>query len=187
MRTVSDTIPIQHTAGDTFEATLSGVDYPPAAGWSAQLVLIGPARHTITATTSGTDFAAAALASATANWPAGDYVTRVVYTNGAERATGSAGALRVLPDPTSGATDALSLKGAAQRRLDDLQAVYDAHMTSGNAVVGEYTINGRTMRYRDIADLLTAINAAKRDVLTEQAAARVAAGLSGRVRYVTRM
>jgi hypothetical protein len=187
VRRVSDTIPTQHTAGDTFEATLSGADYPPASGWGAQLVLIGPARHTITATTSGTDFAATALASATASWPAGDYVTRVVYTNGLQRVTGGPGALRVLPDPTSGATDAESLKGTAQRRLDDLQAVYDAHIASGNAMVGEYTINGRTMRYRDLSELLAAINAAKRDVQSEQAASRVAAGLSPRVRYVTRM
>lgn len=184
---MSDTIPTQHNAGDSFAATLSGGTYAPTAGWSAQLVLIGPARVTITATTSGADFAAVATAAASADWVPGDYTTRVVYTNGAERVTGAAGAMRVLPNPTAAGTDALALKGAAQRRLDDLQAAYDAHITSGNAVVGEYTINGRTMRYRELSELLAAINAAKRDVQAEQSAARVASGLSPRVRYVTRM
>lgn len=184
---MSDTIPTQHNAGDSFSATLSGAAYAPAAGWSAQLVLIGPARVAINATTSGSDFAATATAAATSAWMPGDYATRVVYTHGADRITGAAGTLRVLPDPTAAGTDAQSLKGAAQRRLDDLQAVYDAHITSGNAVVGEYTINGRSMRYRDLSELLAALNAARRDVQAEQAAARVAAGLSPRVRYVTRM
>lgn len=184
---VSDTAPTQHIAGDTFVATISGADYPPSAGWSAQLILIGPSRYTVTASVSGSDFEATATAAATSTWIAGDYTTRPIYTKGAERATGSAGTLRVLPDPAAPTTDGVALKGAAQRRLDDLQAAYDAHIASGNAVVGEYTINGRTMRYRELSELLAAISAAKRDVLSEQAAARVAAGLSGRVRYVTRM
>jgi hypothetical protein len=184
---VSDTIPTQHTAGDTFEATLSGVDYPPGSGWTAQLVLIGPARHTVSATTSGADFAVTVAATTTATWPAGDYTVRPVFTNGAERATGAATALRVLPDPTASSTDALALKSTAQRVLDDLMVAYQAHLTSGQVHVAEYTINGRAMKFRGITELLAAINAARRDVEAEKAAARVAAGLSPRVRYVTRM
>lgn len=184
---MSTSIPTQHIAGDTFTATLSGSDYSPAAGWIAVLVLIGPARVSLTAATSGADFSAVAAASVSAAWPPGDYITRVIYTKGADRVSAAPGALRVLPDPLSAFTDALSLKGAAQRRLDGLQAVYDAHIASGNAMVGEYTIDGRTMRYRDLAELLAAITAAKHDVVAEQAAARVSAGLSPRVRYVTRM
>ena len=187
MRTVSTIIPTQHTAGDSFAATLSGTDYPPAAGWSAQLVLIGPARVSINATTSGADFAAASTAAVTAAWAPGDYATRVVYTNGTDRTTGTAGSLRVLPDPTVSSTDALSLVSPAQRVLDDLMVAYRAHLTGGQVHVDEYEINGRKMKFRSIADLLTAINAARRDVEAEKSAARVAAGLSPRVRYVTRM
>ena len=184
---MSDTIPTQHTAGDTFEATLSGADHLPSAGWSAQLVLIGPSRYTISATTSGADFSASAAAAVTAAWAPGDYSLRVVYTNGVDRATGAAASLRVLPDPTASGTDALALKSTAQRVLDDLMLAYQAHLTGGQVHVAEYTINGRAMKFRTIAELLTAINAARRDVEAEKSAARVAAGLSPRVRYVTRM
>lgn len=184
---VSNTIPTQHTAGDTFAATLSGVDNLPQAGWSAQLVLIGPARYTISATTSGVDFAATAAASVTAVWLPGDYSLRVVYTNGAQRATGAGASLRVLPDPTAVGTDAMTLKSTAQRVLDDLMVAYQAHLTGGQVHVAEYTINGRSMKFRAVAEMLAAINAARRDVEAEKSAARVAAGLSPRVRYVTRM
>jgi hypothetical protein len=184
---VSTAIPTQHTAGDTFAATISGTDYPPAAGWSAQLVLIGIARYTINATTSGSDFAAAATAAQTAAWAPGDYTCRLIYTNGAQRATGASSSLRVLPDPAAGTTDAQALKSPAQRVLDDLMVAYRAHLSGGQVHVAEYTINGRTMKFRSIAELLAAINAARRDVEAENAAARVAAGLSPRVRYVTRM
>lgn len=184
---MSDTIPTQHTAGDTFTATLDGAQYPPADGWAAQLVLVGPTRHVIDATTSGSNFAATATAATTAAWPAGDYAVRLTYTNGAARSSSSAGNLRVLPDPAAATTDAMALKSTAQRVLDDLMTAYQAHLTGGQVHVAEYTINGRAMKFRGIAELLTAINAARRDVEAEKSAARVAAGLSPRVRYVTRM
>ena len=50
-----------------------------------------------------------------------------------------------------------------------------------------YTINGRTMTYRTVAELRAAINAAERDVLNEETAQRAAAGLGGRTRFVIRM
>lgn len=186
---MSDNIPTQHTAGDSFAATVDGGTYPATAGWAVSLVLIGPERVTLASTASGAHHALAASATTTAAWAAGDYTTRIVYANAGsgQRVTGAAGSLRVLPDPLATGTDAAALKGAAQRRLDALLAARDAYIANGSAHVAEYQINGRTMKFRSLAELQSAINAAQREVQAEAAAARVAAGLSPRITYVTRM
>jgi hypothetical protein len=180
---VSASIPTQHVAGDTLSATLSGSVYPPAAGWSAQLVFIGPARYTVNATSGASDYTVSTVSVIVA----GAYAMRALYTNGAERHTVDLGQLTVTPDPAQAGTTGQALKGAAQLRLDALQAAYDAHIASGKTLVGEYQVAGRTMRFNTLADLLAAINAAKRDVEAERGAARIAAGLGGRTRFMVRM
>lgn len=180
---MSESIPTQHVAGDTLAATLSGSVYPPSAGWSAQLVLLGPARYAVNATAGASAYTVTTVAVIVA----GVYALRALYTNGAERHTVDVGQLTVTPDPDLGGTTGQTLKGAAQLRLDSLMAAYDAHIASGKTLVGEYQIAGRTMRFSALADLLSAINAAKRDVEAERVAARVAAGLGGRTRFVVRM
>lgn len=186
---VSDTLPTQHTAGDTYTATLSGATYAPADGWAAQLVLIGPQRITLAATVSGTDHAITADAATTAAWAPGDYSVRVVYTKASTGARSSAtlGSLRLHPDPLASGTDAAALKSPARRALEDLEAAYRAHLSSGQVQVAEYQVAGRTMKFRTLVDLLKALNAARQDVAAETARERVAAGLSPRITYVTRM
>lgn len=180
---VSTSIPTLHVAGDTLSGTLSGSTYSPTSGWSAQLVLIGPERYTVNATAAAPDYAITTASVIVA----GVYALRVLYTNGAERHTVDLGQLTVVPDPADAGTTGQDLKGAAQLRLDALMAAYDAHIASGKTLVGEYQVAGRTMKFNTLADLLAAINAAKRDVAAERAAARIAAGLGGRTRFVVRM
>lgn len=188
MARVSNDIPTQHTAGDSFAATLSGAAYPATAGWAAQLVLIGPMRITLSAPSSGgIHFAATANSAASAQWPAGEYALRALYTLAGERASVDVGRLRVMPDPGAVTTTDAALKSVAQRVLEDLERAYQAHVSSGSVTVAEYTINGRSMKYRSIAELLQALSAARREVAHEQASARIAAGLGGRQRFVTRM
>ena len=180
---MSESIPTQHIAGDTFKATLGARAYPPAAGWSAQLVLLGPARYAVTATAGASDYS---VSTAAIVMP-GAYTVCVVYSNGSERYTVDLGQLAVRPNPALAGATGQSLKGTAQLRLDALMAAYDAHIASGKTLVGEYEIAGRRMKFNVLADLLAAINAAKWDVEADRVAARIAAGLGGRTRFVVRM
>jgi hypothetical protein len=76
---------------------------------------------------------------------------------------------------------------AAEQALQDLEAAYRAHLASGNVHVGRYTIAGRSMEYRTLADLLKALTAARKDVQLGRAARRISAGLPARTQFVTRM
>lgn len=181
------TAPTQHTAGDSFAATLSGDDYPATDGWAAQLILIGPARYTVNATASGADHAAAETATATAAWQAGSYALRSIYTRGSDRVTVALPALRVLPDPAASGTGAAALLSPAEQALQDLEAHYRGYISDGDFKVGEYQFGQRRQTFRTVADLLQALAAARRDVAAEQSAQRIAAGGSPRQRFVVRM
>lgn len=182
-----DTLPSTHTAGDSTDWRLDPGDYLPSAGWSAKLVLIGPARLVLDCTVVGGQFALQAPSATTAAWLAGDYTARVLYSKAGERHSRDLSPLRILPDPAAGGTDAASLLTAAERHLADLEAAYRDHMASGNAVVAEYQIGNRRKRFKDVADLIKAINLARQDVEREKAAASLAAGGSARRRFVVRM
>lgn len=184
---VSASTPTTHIAGDTFAATLDGSTYAASAGWSAVLILIGPGRQTITTTASGDDHLASVAGSVTANWAAGSYAMRAVYTKAADRYSVELGTLVVAPDPAAVGTDARALLSTAAQALQDLEAAYRAHLASGNVHVAEYEIAGRRMKYRSVGELLKAVSAARRDVAAERAAKRISAGLSPRAQFVTRM
>lgn len=179
--------PTQHTAGDSYSATLSGDDYPATAGWAAQLILIGPARYTVPATASGADHAAAANAATTAAWQAGSYAQRIVYTLGADRHSVDAGTLRVVPDPTATGTTAAALLSPAEQALQDLEAHYRGYIADGAFRVGEYQFGQRRQVFRAVSDLLMALAAARRDVAAERATQSIASGVSPRQRFVVRM
>ncbi len=182
-----DTVPSTHTAGDSTAWQFDAGACLPSAGWTAQLVLIGPARITVACGTSGDTFTVAANSATTAAWAPGDYALRLLYTKAGERQSRDLPGLRILPDPAAGGTTADSLLSAAQKHLADLEAAYRAHMSSGSAVVAEYRIGDRMRRFKDVADLLAALNAARRDVQAEESAAALAAGGSSRRRFVVRM
>lgn len=180
-------LPTTFTSGDAFTATITNASYPAGAGWSAQMVLIGPTRQTITGTASGDDFVFTADSAATASWAAGSYTARILYTLAGARTTVESGTLQVLPDPAAGGTDARALMGTWARILADLEAAYQAHITSGRAVVGSYSIGGRSMSYQTTAELVRAIDNARREVAREEAAAKLLRGESARNKLQIRM
>jgi hypothetical protein len=183
----TNTIPLQHIAGDSFTATLTGADYSAADAWVASLLLIGPQRVTLSSSASGTDHAVAAEAAVTAVWAPGEYALRVLYTKAAERHSVDAGRLTVRPDPSATTTTAVALKSPAQRTLDALEAAYAAYLASGQFHVGEYTVLGRAVKYRSLHELIKALGLARRDVASETAANMLMAGGNPRQRFVTRM
>ncbi len=184
---MSDTLPSTHTAGDSTAWLLDAGDYLPSAGWAAKLILVGATRIELTCAASGSQFAANQPSSSTAGWAPGEYTASIIYTKAAERASRPLGALRVLPDPAAAGTTARSLLTAAEAHLADLESAYRDHMASGNAVVAEYQIGTRRKRFKDLADLIKAIDRARQDVEREKVAANLAAGGSARRRFVVRM
>lgn len=180
---MSQAIPATHTAGDHVDWALDPGTRTPADGWSAQLVLIGPDRFTVACVADGLAFAAQATAAATGLWPAGTYGLRLLLSRAAERVTVELAPVEVLPDPTY----ASSLLSNAEQHLADLKAAYQAHMASGMAVVAEYRIGDRLRKFKSVEELLKAIRHAEQQVEAERATKAVAAGLSPRRRFVTRM
>lgn len=185
---MSDTLPSTHTAGDSTDWLLEAGDYLPGLGWSAQLVLIGPARISVECEiANAAQFGVQLTSATTAAWQPGDYTARVLYTKAGERHSRELTGLRILPDPASSASTARVFLTAAEAHLADLEAAYRDHMASGNAVVAEYRIGTRMTRFKDTADLIKAIDRARLDVEREKAAASLAAGGSARRRFVVRM
>jgi hypothetical protein len=175
------------TAGDSLSFPTTVPDYPASAGWVLRFRLIpagAGAPIEITSAAAGDDHQVTVSAAVTASWAAGTYD----WASWVERAgtvyTVETGRAEILPNPRTAA--AFDARTPAQRRLADLESAYSAHIGRGHAAVAEYEIAGRRMKF-DLAGLIKAIESAKRDVAAEAQAARIAKGLSARVRYVTRM
>lgn len=183
MPAVSQAIPATHTAGDSVDWTVDPGSRTAAEGWSAQIIGVGPDRFTLSCTVDGVAFVAQAAAASTGQWPAGTYGLRLLLTRATERVTVELASIEVLPDPTY----APSLLSTAEQHLADLKAAYQAHMASGMAVVAEYRIGDRLRKFKSVEELLKAIGHAERQVEAERMTKAVAAGLSPRRRFVTRM
>ena len=164
-------------------------DYPASSGWQLTLYLnprAGGTAHQVTSTADGDGHLLQASGATTAAWAAGAYAYEIWAALGAERYRLEAGQLQVQPS-LIGAAAGLDTRSTAQRVLDALEAAYRSHVESGSAFVGEYTINGRSVKYRTLAELQQAIDRARRGVREEQAAARMAQGLSPRRTFTVRM
>lgn len=176
-------------AGETLNYRASLSAYPASAGWQVTLYLnprAGGTAHQVAGTADGDAHLVQATGTTTAAWVAGAYAYEIWVALSAERYRLEAGQLQVQAS-LIGAAAGLDTRGTAQRLLDGLEAARLAHIEAGSAFVGEYTIGNRTVKYRSLAELQQAIDAAKRGVREEAAAARIAQGLSPRRTYTVRM
>jgi hypothetical protein len=176
-------------AGATFNHRATLPEYSAAAGWVATLYLnprAGGSALSLTATADGSAHLFQAAGATTAAWLAGSYAWEVWVDKAGERYRVDGGQLLVRATllAAAGGTDT---RTAAVKALDDLRAAWAAWCASGSFTAGSYSIGGRTMQYRTIAELRAAISAAERDVEAEKRADRIAAGLGGRTRFVVRM
>lgn len=182
-------VPAALIAGETLNFSATVADYPAGAGWVLTLYLnprAGGSVRTVVGTADGDAHLLQASGATTAGWAAGDYAWELWAAQGAERYRLDAGQLRVQPS-LIGAAAGLDTRSPARVALDTLRAAWNAFISSGNFTAASYTINGRNMTYRSVAELRAAISAAERDVRSEDQAARVAAGGSPRSTYVVRM
>ncbi len=167
----------QITAGDTLDFTTVTADYPASDGWVLVYKLIPRTAgtvYTLTSTADGDDHRIQATAATTAAWTAGTYSWAAYATLGTESYTLETGVTQVLPNPRTATT--LDTRTSAAVALDNVVATLQGRATSA---VLEYEIAGRRLKYLSPADLIKLKSHLEREVASEQAAARLAAGLTG--------
>ena len=179
------TEPTTVTAGDTVAWTKTIADYPASAGWSLSYTLINAlAKITINASAAGDDHAVSVDAATSTGWAAGDYNWQSTVSKGAERHTVGSG--RITVGKSFAAQTPLDTRSTARAMLEALEACYLAYLENGQGHVAEYNVAGRTMKFRNAAEIWQQIEKLKREVAAEDRAARLAAGLPSRRRVLVR-
>lgn len=173
--------PTTANAGDTWRWTRTLVDYPASAGWALSYTLINAsAKITINASASGDDHAVTVSAATSAGYAAGSYDWRARVSRAGEVYTVGEGRITVR-NAFGGST--FDARSHARKTLEAIEAVIEGRASSATL---EYTIAGRTMKHIPMADLLALRDKYRAEVLREDAAAAVAAGLPDRRRVHVR-
>jgi hypothetical protein len=176
-------------AGDSLSFSTVAADYPPADGWTMKYRMVPTAgvgtAFELSSTTADPEDATAFLftvtGAASAAWVAGDYTWVNWVEKAPDRYTLDTGAVKVLPNP-AGAT-ALDLRSTAAKAL----AAIDAYLADANNLsAASYTIAGRSLSRYTRAELIAERSKWQAEVARENAAARVAAGLSDNRRIYVR-
>lgn len=168
-------------AGDTLDFIVSVPDYPPSAGWTLKYRLTArfaaptQAPITLTASASGSDYQVQAGPATTAAWLPGAYTwARWVEKSGARQTLSESGQLEVKADPAL-TTQGFDSRSHARTVLEAIEAVIEGRASKDQE---EYTIGSRHLRHTPIAELLVLRDRYKAEVSNEEAAARIASGLS---------
>jgi hypothetical protein len=179
---VPTTEPATLVAGDTATWTKSLSDYPASAGWVLSYALVkSGTRITFNASASGDDHLVSEAPVTTAAWAAGDYQWTAKVSLAGAVYTVASGAVTIAAD-YSAATGGLDARSHARTTLDALEAWIEGR----NMGVAEYEIAGRRMKSIPIPDLLVLRDRYRRDVRSEDDAARAAAGLPSRNKMLVR-
>lgn len=177
-------------AGDTLQFATTIADYPASDGWTLKFRLIprtGGDAIVITAATDDEDadaYEVSVSAATTAGWSAGEYSWAAWVEKDVEKFTvdgwvshdqryRGGDSIAIKPDPRTIA--AFDNRSSARKVLDGLLTLYESH-ASGQGLVAEYSIAGRTMKFRTTADLVEQIRYWQAEVAKEERKARLAAG-----------
>lgn len=180
------TAPDTLRAGDSATWIESAPSHPAADGWDIKARVLfksSAAAVDLTGTPDGPDTRFTLSATATAAWPAGQATLILYAERGAgpalERATLGTRPLQVQPNLLTAANhDGRSL---ARRTLVDLEAAL-AQYAGSKGHVQSYSIAGRTMQFRSVAEIRELIAHYKDQVAAETAhQALLAGGSPGRV------
>jgi hypothetical protein len=169
-------------AGDAVSWTRDLPEHLPTDGWTLKYRLLWPTAPHVAFTAAGYNaLHLVALTSAdTAAWRAGIATLVGWVEKGTARVTMLQAQIQILPDLTA----ATSLDGRSQnaRALADARAALAAYTASDRAMVEEYQILGRRMKFRDIQQLRDLIAHYEQQVAREAADVAAAHGLSpGRI------
>ena len=177
--------PTTFRAGDSASWSESLPATPASAGWSLKYRLIYPAgtAFAFDATPNGDDYDVALTSADTSNWVAGNATLISWVEKVADKKTIAQKAITVLPDLTVAATH--DGRTANKKALDAAEAALAAYLTGGKAMVAEYVVDGRQMKFRDSNQILELIAYYKPLVARENAALAMleGGGYPGRVYY----
>jgi hypothetical protein len=185
MANIPDIEPADLTAGDSASWTRTLPDYPASAGWTLSYTMINAvAKITLNSVANGDDYAVSIAANDSASWVAGDYDWQAYVTRNDERVTVGRGRVRILPNLAAATT--LDNRSTMRRALEALEAAYFDYISNHQGHLMEYQIAGRTVKFRNAADIWMQIEKLRKEVAKEDAAARLAAGLPSRRRVLVR-
>lgn len=176
-------------AGDALDFDTQAPDYPASDGWAMAYRLVPrtsgtPITIACSTAEDGASFAAEVSSSTTATWAAGEYTWFAYVTLSGERHVVDQGTVTIKADPV--AASAFDGRTDARKTLDALKSAYQSYATAGQGGVSEYSIGGRTMKFRNAKDFIDQIRYWERVVADEEVAARLAGGLSSGRKVFTR-
>jgi hypothetical protein len=171
-------------AGDTLAWRRLLQDYP-APTWVLKYRLINAnARIDLTAAADGSAHLVTVTAAATAAWAAGTYTVQATVETATERYTIARGAMQVKPNLAAMGAN-FDARSHVRKALDDTVAALATWIAS-NGQVQEYDIAGRTMKYSNMAEIQKRIALLRREVAAEEAADKIAAGITPARRLLVR-
>jgi hypothetical protein len=177
--------PTTFRAGDSASWSESLSAYPASAGWIMKLRMLWPAGQAIdiATTADGDDFAVTLAASDTASWQAGKATLVAWVEKGTQSITVGDLSVQVLPNLRLQANH--DGRTANKRALDAAEAALLKYLEGGQALVEEYEIDGRRMKFRSTQEIRDLIAHYKRAVAKENAAFAIlqGGGMPGRVHY----
>ncbi len=173
------TLPATFAAGDRLDFTVGGGDFPATDGWTLKYRLVprvSGTAITLTASTSGSDYAVLALPATTAAWGVGAYGYEAwVEKTGYRTVTGS-GQISVTTDPTTitVGTDTRTQAEIAVAALKAAMATY----TASQGHIAEYEIAGRRMKFSDKGEIVALLSFWNGELSRENALKAQAMGLA---------
>lgn len=181
MADIPTTEPLTVNAGDTVRWRRALPDYPAGAGWVLTYTLLNSAgKITIAAGASGDEHLVNVAAATTATWAAGDYAWRAQVSKAGDVFTVAEGRITVKP---AFSASTLETRSRARQALDAVEAYL---ADSNNLAAAQYEIAGRQLRRHTLTELWAHRDRLRLEVLREEQAERLAAGLPDRRRVFVR-
>jgi hypothetical protein len=166
-------------AGDTWQWDRDESDYLPADGWSLTYAFTNAdQRFSLTSAPVGNAHRITVAITDSDDKIPGIYDWACFAKKTGERQQIGSGRIQIKPNLEG--VRPFDTRSDARKILDGLMALH-VQYAEGRGLVQEYTIAGRTMRFRDAAGLIQQLDYWKRQVAAEETSARLAAGMdSGR-------
>jgi hypothetical protein len=171
MPTLPTAIPASITAGDTVSWTRDLAAYPRSAGWSLHYALVGMASVYAIQASAGSNadgFAMKVLATDSAGWAPGDYTVQEYATQvDGTRETVGISRITVLVNLALVGSAGTDTRSPARRIYQAISAVLEGRATEAEL---EVQVNGRTIKYIPVTDLLVLRNAMRIELANEHKA-----------------
>lgn len=177
--------PTTFRAGDSASWSESLSAYPASAGWVLKYRLLWPTAQgvDIPSAPDGDDHAVTLAAADTKDWKEGRATLVSWVEKGTESITLGQQPVQVLPNLRQQVNH--DGRSANRRALDAAEAALLKYLEGGQAMVEEYEIAGRRMKFRNTQEIRDLIAHYKRAVAKENAALALlqGGGMPGRVHY----